>query len=112
MANKLYKPILIESIKVTNDIQKQRFIDFEGNICTDGKKAFGVSDADISANEYAPIGVLGTFLIEAGGTITAGDAITSDANGKAITVSETKATNGYALDNASEGEVFRIIRGI
>ena len=39
MAEKLYKPLLIDSLKANVDLPKQIFVDFEGNICSAGKKA-------------------------------------------------------------------------
>ena len=44
MANKLYQPLLIESVKATADIEQHRFIGFDGAYCTAGAKALGVSD--------------------------------------------------------------------
>lgn len=112
MANKLYKPLLIDSVKAAVDLPKQKFIGFDGNICAEGVKALGISDVEIEAGQYAPVGVLGVLLIEAGGTITAGAKVTSDENGNAITATESQAINGYALDSAIVGEVIRIVRGI
>lgn len=112
MANKLYKPLLVDSIKAAENLPKQRFIDFNGNICAEGAKAYGISDVEIESGQYAPVGVLGIFLIEAGGTITAGSTVTSDQNGKAVSVSGSKAINGYALDAGTTGEIIRIVRGI
>ena len=42
MANKLYKPLLIDSIKAAENIVQQRFIGFDGKYCKSGAKAFGV----------------------------------------------------------------------
>lgn len=112
MTNKLYKPLLIDSIKAVVDLPKQRFIDFSGNICTKGVKALGVSDVEIEANQYAPIGVLGIFLVEAGNSVTVGVEVTSDDNGKAVVANAEDKINGYALDSANAGEVIRIVRGI
>lgn len=111
MAEKLYKPLLIDSLKANADLPKQVFVDFEGNICTAGKKAFGVCDVETDKDQLAPIAVLGILLVVAGGTITKGSNITSDANGKAVVVTSTEAINGYALDDGSKGEVIRIARG-
>ena len=111
MAEKLYKPLLIDSLKANTDLPKQVFVDFEGNICTAGKKAFGVCDVETDKDQLAPIAVLGILLVVAGGTITKGSNITSDANGKAVVVTSTEAINGYALDDGNEGEVIRIARG-
>ncbi len=111
MAEKLYKPLLIDSLKANTDLPKQVFVDFEGNICTAGKKAFGVCDVETDKDQLAPIAVLGILLVVAGGTITKGSNITSDTNGKAVVVTSTEAINGYALDDGNEGEVIRIARG-
>ena len=58
MANKLYQPLLIESVKATADIEQHRFIGFDGAYCTAGAKALGVSDVSIENVQYAPIAVL------------------------------------------------------
>lgn len=101
MAEKLYKPLLIDSLKANADLPKQIFVDFEGNICSAGKKAFGVCDVETDKDQLAPIAVLGILLVVAGGTITKGSNITSDANGKAVVVTSSEAINGYALDDGS-----------
>jgi len=112
MVQKLYKPLLIDSIKAAVNLPKQRFVDFTGNICTEGAKAYGVCDVETDAEQLAPVGVIGVLLVEAGGAITTGSAVTSDANGKAIASNDTQSVNGYALDDGAEGEIIRVIRGI
>ena len=111
MAEKLYKPLLIDSLTAKVDLPKQVFVDFEGNICAAGKKAFGVCDVETNKDQLVPIAVLGILLVVAGGTITKGSNITSDANGKAIVATSSDAINGYALDDGNEGEIIRIARG-
>jgi len=111
MAEKLYKPLLIDSITATVDLPKQVFVDFNGAICTAGQKAFGICDVETEKDQAAPIAVLGILLIVAGGTITKGSNITSDANGKAVVAQSSNAINGYALDDGAEGDVIRIARG-
>ena len=112
MANKLYKPILIDSITAAGNLEKHRFVGFDGNHCTAGAKALGVCDVETESGQLAPIGVLGIFLVEAAGNITAGAAVTSDANGKAVTVGNNDEINGYSLDAAQTGSIIRIVRGI
>lgn len=111
MAEKLYKPLLIDSLKANADLPKQVFVDFEGNICSAGKKAFGVCDVETDKDQLAPIAVLGILLVVAGGTITKGSNITSDTNGKAVVATSSDAINGYALDDGNNGEIIRIARG-
>ena len=112
MAQKLYKPVLIESITAGEDLQKQRFIGFDGKTCQAGAKALGICDAETEKGQCAPVGVIGILLIEAGGNITAGDEVASDSDGRAVTVARTELPNGFALDSAEEGDVIRIVRGI
>lgn len=54
----------------------------------------------------------GNLLVEAGGTITAGDAVASNENGKAVKAADDAIVNGYALDSGASGDEIRIVRGI
>ena len=113
MTQRLYKPILIDSIKAQVDLPKQRFVGFGGNICGAGAKAFGICDVETEKDQFAPIAILGILLVESGSAITPGVKITSDAQGRAIPVATTEEINGYALDAATaSGEIIRIARGI
>lgn len=110
---KLYKPLLIDSIKAQTDLPKQRFINFDGNICSAGAKAYGICDVETDAGQFAPAAIFGILLVEAGGAIPAQSKITSDANGRAIPITSTEEVNGYSLDSATaEGDIIRIVRGI
>ncbi|MEI8390815.1 MAG: capsid cement protein [bacterium] len=112
MAERLYKPLLIDTLKAAVNIEKQRFIGFDGNYCGANAKAYGVSDVEIEAEQYAPVALFGILLVKTAGAITAGTRVASDANGYAVAYS-TGESNGYALDTAvGAGEIIRIIRGI
>ena len=113
MAQKLYKPLLIDSVKALTNLPKHRFVGFDGGICAAGAKALGVCDVETDAGQQAPIGVIGILLVESGGAITQGAEITSDTSGRAIVASESQKVNCYAQDAATaEGEIIRIVRGI
>lgn len=112
MNNKLYKPILIDSIRAQSNIPQHRFIGFDGNICQASEKALGVSDVSIGLGEYVPVGVLGILLVEAADDIEIGAEVTSDEQGRAIAVTESEVVNGYSLDEGREGDLIRIVRGI
>ncbi|HSA05681.1 MAG TPA: DUF2190 family protein [Candidatus Gastranaerophilales bacterium] len=110
---KTYKPLLMDSIKAAVDIEKQRFINFNGNYCGDKQKAYGVSDVEMEAGQYAPIALNGILLIKTSGVLAVGDKVTSDAVGKAKKAGDADPLNGYALDAASGAdEVIRIAKGI
>lgn len=113
MAKKLYKPLLIDSIKAGENVEQYRFIGFDGRHCSAGQKAYGVCDVSTEKDQLAPVGVIGVFLVEAASAITAGAKVTSNADGKAVTVADNNEINGIALDSASaSGDIIRIIRGI
>ena len=112
MTNKTYQPLLIHSVKASSDVEQHRFIGFDGGYCAAGNKALGVSDVSTERDQFVPVAVFGFLLVEAGGTIEAGSAVTSDANGKAVEVSTDDEINGYSLDSAVAGQEIRILRGI
>jgi len=112
MANKLYKPLLIDSIEAGENVEQHRFIGFDGKHCQAGAKALGVCDVSTEKGQLAPVGVFGIFLVEAAENITAGDALTSDENGKAVKTTRSEDINGYSLDTARSGSLIRIVRGI
>ena len=111
MENKLYKPLLIDSVKTATDVEQHRFIGFDGNYCKSGAKALGVSDVQTEKGQLAPVALFGILLVEAGGTVAVGDAVASDDNGKAVKADGSAIVNGYALDNGTVGKDIRILIG-
>lgn len=112
MTEKLYKPLLTDSIKVAVNIEKQRFIGFDGNYCSANTKALGVSDVEIEAGQFAPVSISGILLVKTAEAIAKGSKVASDINGFAVAFT-TGESNGYALDEAAgAGETIRIARGI
>jgi len=112
MVERLYKPLLIDSIKASVDLDNKRFIGFDGNYCAANAKAFGISDVETEAGQFIPVGVLGILLVKAGGVITAGSKVASDINGYAVAYT-TGESNGYSLDASSgAGDVIRLVRGV
>ncbi len=111
MANKHYKPLLIESVQATSDLSEHRFIGFDGKHCTAGAKALGVCDVSTEKDQFAPIAVFGILLVEVSGTISVGDGVASDADGKAVKAADSAIINGYALDNGTAGQKIRVLKG-
>jgi hypothetical protein len=66
------------------DTAKSLFVDTTGAICALGKKAYGVNKYTVSLGDHMAIGLDGELIVAAGGTIAAGDLVTSNAVGKAI----------------------------
>ena len=117
LSDNLNKLVTVELLKEIFEIEnvfigKSIYADKDGNYCAEGAKALGVSDVSVESGEYVPVGIFGILVVLSGGTITSGSAVTSSDEGKAVTADDTTEINGYALEDVSEGEEVRIIRGI
>ena len=77
-------PVLITSIEAADDISKNYFIGFDGNLCSQDTKALGVCNADSSRNEQMPVCISGIALVYTGASLSIGDPVTSDANARAV----------------------------
>ncbi|MBL0142654.1 MAG: DUF2190 family protein [Betaproteobacteria bacterium] len=78
-------------------------------------KPIGVSVASIDAASGGRVDVVlaGVYEVKAGGTITRGDPITSDATGQAVTAAPAAGTNngiiGRALQSAVSGDMVDVL---
>ena len=64
-----------------------------------------------AAGKAATVAISGKVMVEAGGTIAAGDEICTNAAGEAIDVNDATATYvvmGYALEDGADGQVIAI----
>ena len=95
-------------IEAAADVAEKRFVDYTGTPCAAAGKALGVSHSGgADTGEQCPL-ALGIVLVEAGGAISAGADVESDADGKAVAYS-TGEVNGTALDAATaEGDIIRV----
>jgi hypothetical protein len=82
--------------------------------CGAGQIAFGVAKYDVASGSLG--GVYGTpgriVPVVAGGAVTAGQKVMSDAAGEAVTwtsaASEANNALGYALNTAADGELVEV----
>ena len=134
---KTWKGAVVETVLAAGNLPKGRFVGFDGNLCAQDAKALGVCLADTDQGKYAPVLLDGIAIVETGGAVNQGDAVASDAQGRAVTASAfsvsvpagatnvtstaaqpdlveaggvlPQAVNGYALDSASgAGEFIRV----
>lgn len=78
-----------------------------------GDSLIGVStEIDAAAGQPCDVRVTGVALVEAGGNITRGGPITSDANGKAVAAAPAAGANnriiGHAHASAVAGDIFPV----
>lgn len=75
-----------------------------------GGAALGVlQNAPAAAGEPAQVAIAGRVKVTAGGTITAGDKVQSDASGDALLAATGDHVLGYAAESAVDGDVFAVI---
>lgn len=61
-----------------------------------------------AAGKAATVAMTGKVMVVAGGSVTAGDEVATDASGDAVTAASTNIVMGYALEDAVDGQVFAI----
>lgn len=65
-----------------------------------------------AAGKAVAVAIRGRVKVEAGGAITAGDEVVTNASGvaveKSVSASATAITMGYALEDAATGQIFTI----
>lgn len=104
--------LLTTTILALADLSRFRLVGFDGGVCAAGAKALGPCEVTTSAGEQAPVNMTGALLLEAGGPITVGAEVESDATGRAI-AKTTGVSNGWALDAAAAaGDVIRVARSL
>lgn len=109
---KTHHVIFAMSMTAMADLEKNRFIGLDGNPCGAGAKSAGVGEFDVAAGEQATVNAMGAIIVESGGAVSAGSAVESDADARAVTHGSGEI-NGYALNAAATaGEHIVILRGI
>lgn len=90
------------------------YVDSSGTVslCNATTKPDGVLQNDPELGEPANIMRDGISQAELGGNVTAGDLVTTDANGKIVTATTGKYVLGRALASGSSGERGTVLLGI
>lgn len=83
--------------------------DGQVDLAGDGVDAVGVLyNQPDAAGKAATVVVTGKVIVEAGASITTGDAIASNAAGEAITAATGDIVKGYALEDGVDGQIIAI----
>jgi predicted RecA/RadA family phage recombinase len=105
------------------DLFGRRFVAIDGprtdgnptvNYPEAGAKVFGVSSYDVRAGGKVTIHHQDALVVPvtAGGNVGAGDLVTSDAQGRAVTATGSAPVLGISLDAGAEGEDLPIDRSV
>lgn len=96
---KTEQPILITSIKASEELEKFYFVNGAGSKA-DSDHPLGVCNATTSSGEMAPIVLSGVVLVYSGSIVNAGEFITGDDEGRAVPAVDFRV-RGMALSTAS-----------
>jgi hypothetical protein len=111
----LGKITLVAGEDLSNKMYYLVKLDNNGNavLCGSNGVAIGILDGKPKAGERTAVNILGTSQVVAGGAISVGSKVISDANGKAVALPSTPGTYnviGIALQSAgSDGEIIEIL---
>jgi hypothetical protein len=78
------RSLLTESVTAASAITSHRFGNFSKVQAAAGDNVLGVAVSDGAADQYVPVEVRGTAVVEAGAAVSYGDLLESDADGRAI----------------------------
>lgn len=112
---KTQKPLNIESVLATGALTKLRFVTYAGTTAGALGRALGVAQDGGEIGEYVPVVTDGIALVEAGGAISVGAPVASDASGRAIAASNLTATvpgSGTTVTSSSAQPSMTIAGGV
>lgn len=98
-------PVMALTATASGAVVAGRFVTVAGAQAGAAANTLGVARFGVASGEAVTVDVLGTAAVEAGAAITAGDALETDANGKAITRVAGPVV-GRALQTASGAGAF------
>lgn len=108
---KAFFDTLVHNVTASGAIEQYRFVRHAGAHSGAGNAALGVAQHAAAVGESAAVQVLGIGQVEAGAAVAVGDAVESDASGKAIT-NTTGVILGRALEAAAaDGDFITIVIG-
>jgi hypothetical protein len=102
--------VLALSILAAGSITKQRFVKADGTQAGADANTIGVARSDASSGQYVTVDALGTAYVEAGGSITAGATIETDASGRAVTWATSGPKVAIALEaSTGSGQIIEVL---
>jgi len=108
MSNRSH-PICTDTVKAAGGISAHRFVKHDGAQAANDDAAYGVARHAVATGELVAVDNHGVVPVEAGAAVSLGAAIQSDANGRAIALTDDGVALGRAVEAASAaGEFIRV----
>lgn len=104
------RSLLTESVTAASAITSHRFVNFSKAQAAAGDNVLGVAVSDGEADQYVPVAVRGTAVVEAGAAVSYGQLLEPDADGRAIPTSGAGNPQvARALGDAATGEEVEVL---
>jgi hypothetical protein len=101
--------VFISDFRCSADVAANRFVGYDGDQAGAGDPALGVAERKFNAGELVDACIGDTAFITLGETLNPGDAVTSDANGKAVAATAGDAVNGRLLEGGDADDVVEML---
>lgn len=96
-------PILAITLTASAAVTAERLVSYAGAVSVAGAAGPGVVRQTAASGELVTVDVLGTSIVASGAAVAVGDAVESDASGRAIPKT-TGVTRGRALTAATAAD--------
>lgn len=110
------RPVLQLPLKPSAAVLPYRFVDKSGDqIAAAGVRAFGISTDEHTADDVAitskqlPVGVIGTFTLELGGTVADETFVTTDNVGRGVAPTAGQKINAFVLKGGAVGDLVEAV---
>lgn len=99
-------PLLTLPVTLSGTVAQSRFVTPAGAQAGADANTLGVARSGGSSGEKVSVDVLGTAVVQAGGSFSAGATLKSDGNGKAIVWASSGAKVALALEASTGADQF------
>lgn len=103
------KAVLALTVVATATITACRFAQSDGTLAGAGENALGIARSTVASGDPVTVDVLGTAVMECGGTLAVGDTIKSDASGKGVVWATSGAKIAIALQAGVSGNFIEVL---
>lgn len=111
MAKQTKQVVLTTTVKTTGKVVENRFVAYTGKQAKANEAVLGVAAYDADENELLAVDVVGIALVEAGGEVAAGAAVSADAQGCAVAGTQNAAGTAVTAATAAGDFICVLLKG-
>ena len=108
MAKPTKQVVLTTTVRTTGKVVENRFVTFAGKQAKANEAVLGAATHDADEGDLLGVDVVGIALVEAGGEVAAGAAVSADAQGCAVAGTQNVAGTAVTAA-AAAGDFIRVL---